>query len=267
MNSLKVFENPEFGTVRVVEKDGELWFVAKDVAEKLGYSNPRKAVRDHCKNPRAAGGNESFLPVVVGEDGLDPQTLLINQSDVLRLIIKSDLPDAERVERWIFEEVIPSVLKTGGYIHAAPDESPEAILARAVLVAHDTLKRVEKQRKALEVQIEADKPKVVFADSISVSKSTILIGELAKLIKQATGFDVGQNRLFSFLRRLGYLHSHGSQFNMPTQRCIESGWMVIKEGTRIGSSGESHITKTTKITGKGQIYFLNLFRNMTAISC
>ena len=110
--------------------------------------------------------------------------------------------------------------------------------------------------------MEEVRPKVVFAESIEVAQTSILVGEMAKLIKQATGYDIGQNRFFEWLRNRGYLHKSGSQTNMPTQRCIDNGWMEIKEGTRIGSSGESHITRTPKITGKGQIYFINLFKKL-----
>lgn len=110
--------------------------------------------------------------------------------------------------------------------------------------------------------MEEVRPKVVFAESIEVAKTSILVGEMAKLIKQATGYDIGQNRFFEWFRNRGYLHKDGSQTNMPTQRSMDAGWMEIKEGTRIGSSGESHITRTPKITGKGQIYFINLFKKM-----
>ncbi|WP_407844783.1 phage antirepressor KilAC domain-containing protein [Desulfovibrio falkowii] len=126
------------------------------------------------------------------------------------------------------------------------------------------LKEERAQRQALEDRAEADRPKIVFAESIEVAKTSILVGEMAKLIKQSTGHDIGQNRFFDFLRENGYLHKSGSQRNMPTQRCIEAGWMEIKEGTRIGSSGECHITRTTKITGRGQIYFINLFATRKA---
>ena len=136
-------------------------------------------------------------------------------------------------------------------------EDPD-VLIRALTA----LKEERARRVALEARAEADRPKVVFAESIEVAKTSILIGEMAKLIKQATGYPMGQNRFFDWLRSHGYLHKGGSQKNAPTQRCIDAGWMEVKEGTRIGSSGECHITRTTKITGKGQIYFVNMFRNM-----
>ena len=120
-------------------------------------------------------------------------------------------------------------------------------------------------RLALEQKMEEVKPKVVFAESIEVAKTSISVGEMAKLIKQATGYDIGQNRFFEWLRSRGYLHKDGSQTNMPTQRSMDAGWMEIKEGTRIGSSGESRITRTPKITGKGQIYFINLFKKMSVV--
>lgn len=258
MNALKIFTHEAFGSVRAVERDGQPWFVAKDVAERLGYSNPQKAVRDHCKNPCAAGVNESFTLENPASYMLDPQTTLISQSDVLRLIVRSTLPGAERFERWIFEEVLPSILKHGGYL--TPDKIEEALLNPDTIIRLATdLKEERAQRQALEARAEADRPKVVFAESIEVARTSILVGEMAKLIKQATGHDIGQNRFFEWLRDRGYLHKSGSQRNMPTQRSIDAEWMEVKEGTRIGSSGECHITRTTKITGRGQIYFVNLF--------
>lgn len=136
-------------------------------------------------------------------------------------------------------------------------------VARAGCALGEVQRRLAHEaRLALEQKMEEVRPKVVFAESIEVAKTSILVGKMAKLIKQATGYDIGQNRFFEWLRNRGYLHKEGSQSNMPTQRSMDAGWMEIKEGTRIGSSGESHITRTPKITGKGQIYFINLFKRL-----
>ena len=187
---------------------------------------------------------------------------IIPESDVYRLVMRSNLPDAERFQDWVMEEVLPSIRKHGAYL--TPAKLEEALLNPDTLILLATDLKAEREKRAvLEAQAEADRPKVVFAESIEVAKTSILVGEMAKLIKQATGYDIGQNRFFDWLRDSGYLHKGGSQRNMPTQRCMDAGWMEIKEGSRIGSSGECHITRTTKITGKGQIYFINLFRSMT----
>lgn len=265
-NAIAVFDNPEFGSVRVIMRDGKPWFVAKDVAERLGYSNSRKAVSDHCKSPCAAGGNDSLHPVAVGDSGyLDPQTTLINQSDVLRLIVRSSLPEAERIEKWIFEEVLPSVMETGGYIHARQNDTPEAIMARAVLVAQETIQRLESKALALEAKVEADRPKVLFAEALDVSEDTISVGNLAKLLKQ-NGVNIGQNRLFEWMRNKGWLMSTGTDWNTPTQRGMDAGHFVILERTVNKPNGEVMIVTTTRITGKGQRYFMDKFLAMSAPS-
>ena len=187
---------------------------------------------------------------------------IIPEEDVYALIFGSHLESAKQFRRWLCDDVLPSIRRHGGYL--TPSKIEEALLNPDTIIRLATdLKTEREKRQALEARAEADRPKVVFAESIEVAKTSILVGEMAKLIKQATGYDIGQNRFFDWLRDSGYLHKGGSQRNMPTQRCIEAGWMEIKEGSRIGSSGECHITRTTKITGKGQIYFINLFRSMT----
>lgn len=145
---------------------------------------------------------------------------------------------------------------------ALPNFEDPVAAARAWADSEERRRIAHEARLALEQKMEEVRPKVVFAESIEVAKTSISVGEMAKLIKQATGYDIGQNRFFEWLRNRGYLHKDGSQTNMPTQRSMDAGWMEIKEGTRIGSSGESRITRTPKITGKGQIYFINLFKKM-----
>ncbi len=259
MNDLKIFENEAFGAVRVVEQNGEPWLVASDVAKALGYIDPAQAIRDNCKKVNKITQQVSTTDRV----HIPPITfLIIPESDVYRLVMRSNLKDAERFQDWVVEEVLPSIRKHGAYL--TPAKLEEALLNPDTLIRLATDLKAEREKRAvLEAQAEADRPKVVFAESIEVAKTSILVGEMAKLIKQATGYDIGQNRFFDWLRDSGYLHKGGSQRNMPTQRCMDAGWMEIKEGSRIGSSGECHITRTTKITGKGQIYFINLFRSMT----
>lgn len=255
MNDMKIFENSEFGAVRVVDVNGEPWFVARDVASALGYVDTTQAIRMHCEKAKDFRGVEMTATATPMK--------IIPEEDVYALIFGSHLESAKQFRRWICDEVLPAIRKHGGYL--TPAKLEEALTDPDTIIRLATnLKAERKKRQALEAQAAADRPKVVFAESIEVAKTSILVGEIAKLIKQATGCDMGQNRFFEWLRANGYLHKGGSARNMPTQRCIDAGWMEIKEGTRIGSSGECHITRTPKVTGKGQIYFVNLFREMKA---
>lgn len=255
MNDMKIFENSEFGAVRVVDVNGEPWFVARDVASALGYVDTTQAIRMHCEKANDFRGVEMTATATPMK--------IIPEEDVYALIFGSRLESAKQFRRWICDEVLPAIRKHGGYL--TPAKLEEALTDPDTIIRLATnLKAEREKRQALEAQAAADRPKVVFAESIEVAKTSILVGEMAKLIKQATGCDMGQNRFFEWLRANGYLHKGGSARNMPTQRCIDAGWMEIKEGTRIGSSGECHITRTPKVTGKGQIYFVNLFREMKA---
>ncbi|MEQ2653663.1 phage antirepressor KilAC domain-containing protein [Desulfovibrio piger] len=255
MNDMKIFENSEFGAVRVVDVNGEPWFVARDVASALGYVDTTQAIRMHCEKAKDFRGVEMTATATPMK--------IIPEEDVYALIFGSHLESAKQFRRWICDEVLPAIRKHGGYL--TPAKLEEALTDPDTIIRLATnLKAEREKRQALEAQAAADRPKVVFAESIEVAKTSILVGEMAKLIKQATGCDMGQNRFFEWLRANGYLHKGGSARNMPTQRCIDAGWMEIKEGTRIGSSGECHITRTPKVTGKGQIYFVNLFREMKA---
>lgn len=254
MNDLKIFENEAFGAVRVVERDGEPWFVARDVCECLELGNPRTSIALLDEDEK--GVHTMDTP------GGQQEMSIVSEAGLYSLILRSRKPEAKAFKRWITHEVLPAIRRHGAYL--TPDMVEKVISDPDTIIRLATdLKTEREKRAALEAQAEADRPKVVFAESIEVAKTSILVGEMAKLIKQATGYDIGQNRFFDWLRDSGYLHKGGSQRNMPTQRCMDAGWMEIKEGSRIGSSGECHITRTTKITGKGQIYFINLFRSMT----
>lgn len=255
MNDMKIFENSEFGAVRVVDVNGEPWFVARDVASALGYVDTTQAIRMHCEKAKDFRGVEMTATATPMK--------IIPEEDVYALIFGSHLESAKQFRRWICDEVLPAIRKHGGYL--TPAKLEEALTDPDTIIRLATnLKAEREKRQALEAQAAADRPKVVFAESIEVAKTSILVGEMAKLIKQATGYEMGQNRFFDWLRAHGYLHKSGSAKNMPTQRCIDAGWMEIKEGTRIGSGGECHITRTPKVTGRGQIYFVNLFRKRAA---
>ena len=255
MPGIKIFEAEAFGQVRVVDVNGEPWFVAKDVCECLELGNPRTSIALLDEDEK--GVHTMDTP------GGAQEMSIVSEAGLYSLILRSRKPEAKAFKRWITHEVLPAIRKHGGYL--TPAKLEEALTDPDTIIRLATnLKAEREKRQALEAQAAADRPKVVFAESIEVAKTSILVGEMAKLIKQATGCDMGQNRFFEWLRANGYLHKGGSARNMPTQRCIDAGWMEIKEGTRIGSSGECHITRTPKVTGKGQIYFVNLFREMKA---
>lgn len=248
-NEIVSFDNPEFGQVRAVEVDGKAMFCGKDVAKALGYAKTRNALDRHCKGAPFWGPLETA--------GGTQKMRFITEPDVYRLITHSNLPNAQRFESWVFEEVLPSIRRTGGYVAAKPDESPEEIMARAVLVAQETIERQKKQ-------LDEMKPKAVFADAVATSKTSILIGDLAKILKQ-NGVEMGQRRLFEWMRQRGYLmKANGSSHNMPTQRSMERGWFEIKETSITHSDGHITVQRTPKVTGKGQQYFINLFLNGAA---
>jgi len=252
MNEIKIFENPEFGKVRTVQVNGEVWLVGKDVAEALGYSNSRKALADHVDDE-----DKNTVTIRDGNKG-NPNQVVINESGIYSLVLSSKLPTAKKFKRWVTSEVLPSIRKHGAYMN---DETlKRAILEPDFLIKLATeLKTEKEQRRLLEEKIDSDKPKVIFADAVSASKSTILIGDLAKLIKQ-NGVDMGQKRLFEWLRENGYLiKRQGSDRNMPTQRSMELGLFEVKETAVTHSDGHTTVSKTLKVTGKGQEYFVNKF--------
>lgn len=245
MEALQVFKNAELGAVRVTEIDGEPWFVGKDVAEVLGYSNPQKAVRDHIDDEDKTL-NESFT--VNGTQGV-----LINESGLYSLILSSKLPTAKAFKRWVTSEVLPSIRKHGLYAKEELLDNPDIAIA-----AFKALKEEREARKALEAENKQMQPLALFAKSVSASDTSILIGDLAKLLKQ-NGYNTGQKRLFEELRQRGFLMKSGSSKNLPTQKSMELGLFEVKESTINNPDGSVRVTKTTKITGKGQIYFVNKF--------
>lgn len=252
MNELKVFTNSEFGTLRGVEINGESWLVGKDVAERLGYSNASKAVMVHVDDEDK---RFEMLPVSDSQIGNLVKTALINESGLYSLVLGSKLPNAKKFKRWVTSEVLPAIRKHGGYLTAEKVE--EALLNPDVLIKLATeLKDEREARRALESKVAEDAPKVLFADSVSTAKTSILIGELAKLLKQ-NGLEVGQKRLFAWMRENGYLMRAGSSYNMPTQRAMEQGLFEIKETTINNPDGSTRLTRTPKVTGKGQVYFVN----------
>ncbi len=258
MNDLQVFNSEEFGTIRSVIYNGKPHFVGVDIARALEYAKPSQAVIDHCKGIRKLG---------IPSDGGIQETNIIPEGDLFRLIVKaadqSRNPDikakAERFEHWIFDEVLPSILKHGAYL--TPEKIEEVLSNPDTIIRLATdLKAEREKRQVLEAQIEQDKPKTIFADAVTASSTSILIGDLAKLIKQ-NGYDIGQKRLFEYLRENGYLIKSGNSKNMPTQKSMELELFEVKESAITNPDGSIRITKTTKVTGKGQVYFVNHFLN------
>lgn len=255
MNDLKIFENPAFGQVRTLEREGEPWFVGKDVAEALGYSNPRKALADHIDEEDRRQGDGVTIRDSIGRE---QYPTLINESGLYSLVLSSKLPTAKAFKRWITSEVIPSIRKHGAYI--TPDTLEQMIADPDTTIRLlTTLKEERQERVRLEAEAKANRPKVLFADAVATAHTSILIGELAKLLKQ-NGVDMGQNRLFDWMRKNGYLIARkGTDYNMPTQKSMELGLMEIKETSISHADGHVSISKTPKITGKGQQYFIGKF--------
>jgi len=250
MSNIQIFKNEQFGEIRTIEESGKVLFCGKDVATSLGYADTINAKKQHCR-----GVGKRHL---VDNLGRKQETNFIPESDVYRLVFGSKLPNAERFTDWVTEEVLPTIRKTGGYV------SNDDLFISTYLPHADEATKVLFQTtlatmRNLNNRIEADKPKVLFADSVSTAKTSILVGELAKILKQ-NGVDIGQNRMFDWLRNNGYLISrYGAGRNMPTQRSMEMGLFEIKETSINRSDGTVTISKTVKVTGKGQIYFVNRF--------
>lgn len=257
-NELRIFENAEFGQIRTVQLNNETFFVGKDVAIILGYQNPQDAIKNHVEKEDKKMGEPNATPYILDSMGRKQYPIFINESGLYALIFGSKLESAKRFKHWVTSEVLPSIRKNGGYISGQENLTEEELLERAVLVAQKKIAERDKIIQQQKAKIEADKPKTIFADAVSASHTSILVGDLAKLICQ-NGVQIGQKRLFEWLRENGYLMKTGSSRNMPTQRYVEQGLFEIKESNVQNPDGSVRITRTTKITGKGQVYFVNKF--------
>lgn len=245
MNELQVFKNQEFGSVRTLTINDEPWFVGKDVAEILGYSNPRDAISKHVDSE-----DKNSVAIRDGITRGNPNQTVINESGLYCLVLSSKLPSAKKFKRWVTSEVLPALRKTGQY--QVKELSGQELMAKALIEAQSVLAAKDKQ-------IEEMKPKALFADAVTASHTSILVGELAKILKQ-NGIDMGQKRLFAWLRENGFLIKRkGTDYNMPTQKAMDLGLFEIKEGSYVNGSGVNITTKTPKVTGKGQQYFINKF--------
>ncbi|NBI63160.1 phage repressor protein/antirepressor Ant [Clostridiales bacterium] len=246
MKELQIFKNEQFGQVRTIEEDGKVLFCGSDCAKALGYQNPSRDVNRHCKNIEKRCTTDSV--------GRQQETLFIPEGDLYRLITHSKLPAAEKFESWVFDEVLPSIRKHGMYATDELLNDPDLLISVA-----QELKKEKELRRELQEKVEQDKPKTLFADAVSTSSTSILIGELAKILKQ-NGYDTGEKRLFAWLRDNGYLiRRKGTDYNAPTQKSMELGLFEVKETAITHSDGHVTVNKTTKVTGKGQQYFIDKF--------
>lgn len=244
MNEVQLF-NFENHEVRSLVINSEPWFVGKDVASILGYKKPENAITNHVDD------EDKTTTLIQGTgSNYKSKTVIINESGLYSLVLSSKLPSAKKFKRWVTSEVLPALRKTGQY--QVKELSGQELMAKALIEAQSVLAAKGKQ-------IEEMKPKVVFADAVATSHTSILVGELAKILKQ-NGIDMGQKRLFAWLREKGYLiKRQGTDYNMPTQKAMDLGLFEIKEGSYVNGSGVNITTKTPKVTGKGQQYFINKF--------
>lgn len=253
MNQLQIFENPEFGAVRTVEIDGEPWLVGKDVADDLGYQNGSRDINRHVDE-------EDRKKMMIFDGNQNKETIVINESGLYSLVLSSKLPTARKFKHWVTSEVLPSLRRHGLYAADELLNNPDLMIR-----AMEELKAERARANALAEKVERDAPKVLFAESVAASQHSILVFDLAKILRQ-NGVQIGGNRLFEWLRTNGYLiRRKGSDWNMPTQRAVEMGLFEIKETSVTHADGHVTVNKTPKVTGKGQQYFVNLFlRNPVA---
>ena len=255
MNDLQIFENKDFGKVRTVTLNGAPCFVAADVCRALDIANSRDAVN------RLDDDEKNTVVLTDGNRG-NPNVTVVTESGLYSLVLGSRKPEAKQFKRWITHEVIPTIRKTGGYVN-----NDELFVRTYLPNADDTTKALFRSTletiRTQNAKLEEYKPKAIFADAVSASKTSILVGELAKILQQ-NGVAIGQNRLFAWLRNNGYLCCYGERYNMPTQRSMEMSLFEIKETTINNPDGSIRVSRTVKVTGKGQQYFINKFLGWSA---
>ena len=251
-NEIQQFDFKGASLRTLTDEAGEPWFVAKDVCDILELNNITEALR-----PLDDDEKTNFRNSEVAQSG-GRAPIIISESGLYKLIMRSRKPEAKEFQRWVTHEVLPQIRKTGGYIPTSEPDSDEDIMARAVLVAQKTIKQKNQQIAEQQTRIVELEPKARFADAVAASDGTCLVGELAKMLLQ-NGIPVGQNRLFRLLRAEGYLGKSGSNRNMPTQRAMELGLFRIKETTVTHADGHTTVSRTPKVTGKGQRYFIDRY--------
>jgi len=257
-NVIKKFTHPQFGEIRtfVRGENQEIWFVGKEVAEKLGYKDPSRALCDHVDKQ-----DKTSLLIQQSGSNYRANTTFINESGLYCLILSSKLPQAREFKHWVTSEVLPAIRQTGGYMVTTPEMSDEEIMARGLLVAMEAIKQRDAQLALAHKIIAEQKPMVEFAEAITASDSSILIGDLAKLITQ-NGYEIGPRRLFTYLRKHEYIFKNSTR---PIQQWVEKGLFEVHESlieTRHGSK----LSVTTKVTPRGQRYFLERFGRLAPIN-
>ena len=251
MGDLKIFTNEEFGEIRTSVVNSEPMFCLSDICKSLGLSQPSKV------KERLNEKGVRTIPTLTS--GGEQNLLYINEPNLYKVIFQSRKESAERFTDWVTSEVLPSIRKNGGYIAGQETLSDDELLSKALLVAHNKIAERDKIIEQKQARIEQMKPKAIFADAVATSRTSILIGDLAKLICQ-NGYQIGQKRLFEWRRNNGYLCKRkGTQWNMPTQKSMELGLFEVKESVHVNSNGCNIVTRTPKATGKAQIYFVNKF--------
>ena len=247
MENITVFKKDEFGSIRTTSINGEPYFVGKDVTDILGYQNGSRDINRHVDE-------EDRHKVMLFDGNQDKETIIINESGLYSLILSSKMPNAKKFKHWVTAEVLPSIRKHGMYAKQELLDNPDLLISVA-----QELKAEREKNKALIADNERMKPKEIFADAVAASHTSILVGDLAKILKQ-NNIEIGQKRLFSWLRENGYLiKRRGADWNSPTQKSMEKELFEVKEVTIQHSDGHVSIRKTTKVTGKGQQYFINKF--------
>ena len=251
MGDLKIFTNEEFGEIRTSVVNSEPMFCLSDICKSLGLSQPSKV------KERLNEKGVRTIPTLTS--GGEQNLLYINEPNLYKVIFQSRKESAERFTDWVTSEVLPSIRKNGGYIAGQETLSDDELLSKALLVAHNKIAERDKIIEQKQARIEQMKPKAIFADAVATSRTSILIGDLAKWICQ-NGYQIGQKRLFEWLRNNGYLCKRkGTQWNMPTQKSMDLGLFEVKESVHVNSNGCNIVTRTPKATGKAQIYFVNKF--------
>lgn len=253
MNDVTIFRKDEFGAVRAVTLEGEPWFVAADVCRALGIDNTATRRLDEDEKAALRLTQTSSNGTEQGRD-----VTIINEPGLYSLVLASRKPEAKAFKRWITHEVIPSIRKTGGYIAGQETMDDDQLLANALMVAQRKIAERNKQLEAANAKIQADAPKVLFAETVQKAEGDILVRQLAKLMVQR-GYDTGEKRLYDLLRRDGFvIKANAKDQNAPTQRSVDMGLMRSIERT-VSSADKTFISSTTLITPKGQIYFLNKY--------
>lgn len=251
-NEIQQFDFRGASLRTLTDKAGEPWFVAKDVCDILELTNPAVALQSLDDDEKTNLSNS----YVWSESGRRP--LIISEPGLYRLVMRSRKPEAKEFQRWVTHEVLPSIRRTGGYIPTTDADDDMTILAKAVMIGQRTMEAQKRKIAEQQTRIVELEPKARFADAVAASDGTCLVGELAKMLRQ-NGMDIGQNRLFRLLQADGYLGKSGSNRNVPTQRAMDLGLFRIKETTVTHADGHTTVSRTPKVTGKGQRYFIDRY--------